>query len=172
MNTEQWDGIVLVLKRIEALREAVVQIADSANNSDAIAHWLDEKFVEAIQGSKLEFSSAPGSMTYDPSDSCRERLVERRKRALVSRPVEIAAPRDAAYLESMKKMVELLKANWLSARELADKLNVSHQSPYNRIKRLEELGYIIESRIDETLFRPMKRYHIAKGDIDLLEKGL
>ena len=80
--------------------------------------------------------------------------------------------KDREYLESLRKMVRLLSAGWLSAKELADKLDLSHQTPYNRIKKLRVAGFEIDERDDQTVVRKIRRFHITEGDESLLDENI
>lgn len=80
--------------------------------------------------------------------------------------------KDSAYLGSMKALVQALTERWMSAREISVELELSHQSPYNRIKKLKAMGFTVETREDDTLLRKVRRYRITKGDESLLEVNI
>lgn len=84
--------------------------------------------------------------------------------------VGVASPSEQTFYEDMKATVELLTDGWYSAREIASKLSVSYQTPYNRLKKLESLGFVIESREDPLLSRTVKRFHIKQGDVSILDR--
>lgn len=93
----------------------------------------------------------------------------RRKRP---RNVTALAPATLEYLESMTAMVKLLRGGWYGARELAEKLDLSHQSPYNRVKKLKSWGFTVDARTDAGLRGPLTRWHISEGGVELLKARL
>lgn len=90
---------------------------------------------------------------------------------------EILPPRDRKYLEALEQTVKLLKDGWHSAREMADALGISHQSPWNRLRKLRKIGYVVKERTDATTVRLVKRFHIEgawdeKKDRAIIWRGL
>ena len=75
------------------------------------------------------------------------------------------------YAESLKRTVKLLRSGWYGAKELQQKLNVSYQTPYNRIRQLVDLGFTVEYRTDRALRGSLTRWHIPAngGDTDIID---
>lgn len=88
-----------------------------------------------------------------------------------ARSAGTVAPKVADYAQSLKDTVAILRSGWFGARELVEKLNVSYQTPYSRVKQLRELGFKVKERRDRSLRGSLTRWHIPEngGDVDIID---